>query len=195
MAGKGYCTAADVADFLGLTFTSAQEAHAVRLIEQAEGIVDLETGRAWLTGALTDEVYYWAVYRLGELYLRYAPVASVTTLKGRASLGETETTLVVDQDYEVRDLAAGLVRLLYPSFYDRVRVTYTPVATVPTPLTRAMAELVGTWMQPHLRPDTLGLDSFSLPDLSVRFARAETGLVIPPTVQSVLDLYKYPIHA
>jgi hypothetical protein len=195
MAAKFYCTAADVADFIGITFDSAQEAHAVRLIERAEGIVDLETDRAWLTGLLTDEVYYRAAYRLGHLYLRYAPVASVTTLKGRAALGETETTLVVDTDYEVMDLTGGLVRLLYPASYDRVRVTYTPVATVPAPITQATAELVAAWMQPRLRPDTLGIESYSLPDITVRFATSYVERSIPPSVQEKLDLYKYPIHA
>jgi hypothetical protein len=201
MALKGYCSAADVADLVGLTFTSTQEAHAVRLIERAEGLIDLETDRAWLTGVLTDEAYFRAAYRLGHLYLRYAPVASVATLKGRAALGETETTLVADTDYEVMDLTGGLVRLLYPASYDRLRVTYTPVATVPALITQATAELVGAWMEPTLRPadwpDTHGLESFTLPDLSVTFGKSGpgAGLEFPPTVQSVLDLFRYQVHA
>lgn len=195
MAAKGYCTVDDVADFLGQTLTSAQQASAERLIEQAEGMVDESTARAWLTGAKTDEAYFQAGYRLGNLFLRYAPVASVTTVKGRSGLGVAETTLTVDVDYEVRDLDDGLVWLVYPGTYDRIRVTYTPVATVPGPITKATAELVGAWMQPSLRPETYGLASYSLPDLSVQFAREMADRSIPPTVQSILDLYRYPVTA
>lgn len=195
MAPKGYCIPGDVADFMGIAFTAAQEVLAEKLIEQAEAMVDIETARAWLTGALTDEAYYRQNFRLGNLYLRYAPVASVTTVKGRSGLGVAETTLTVDVDYEVRDLSDGLIWLVYPSSYDRIRVTYTPVATVPGPIARATAELVGAWMQPSLRPETYGLASYSLPDLSVQFAREMADRSIPPTVQSILDLYRYPVHA
>ena len=195
MPAKGYCSAADVADFLGLAFTSAQEVLASRLIEEAEPTVDLATARAWLTGARTDEAYYRASFRLGNLYLRYAPVDSVATVKARAGMGSTETTLVADTDYEVRDLSDGLIWLVYPGSYDRIRVTYTPTATVPGPITKATAELVGAWMQPSLRPETYGLASYSLPDLSVQFAREMADRSIPATVQSILDLYRYPVTA
>lgn len=193
MAAKGYTTAAAVADFLGATFTAGQQTYAATLIEQAELYIDRETRRAWLTGARTNEVYYRDAFWLGNLYLRYAPVTSVASVAGRASLGDTEETLTADTDYEVRDLDSGLIALVYPGNYDRLRVTYTPVTTVPGPIAHAAAELVAAWMQPYLRPDTYGIDSVTLPDLSVRYAKPQEA-AIPPSVQSALDLYRFRGH-
>lgn len=192
MAAKGYCTRTDVADLLGQTFTAAQNTHCDNLIEQAEITIDEKTNRGWLVGAQTDEAFYYPGYRL---FVRYAPVTSVDAVTGRAALGEAETALVVDEDYEAQDLETGLIRLLYPSNYDRVLVDYTPVAAVPIDIKRACIELVGAWMQPHLQPGSFGLDSYSLPDLTVRFARSHVQMPIPPFVQDTLDYYRYRVQA
>lgn len=198
MAAKGYCTNQDVADLLGVTLTAAQQAHADNLIEQAEAVIDGETGRAWLVGAQTDEAHYLdnlvgSVPRR-EVFLRYAPVTSVAGITGRAGLGATETALVANEDYEVRDLVAGLV-VLMTGGWDRLLVDYTPVASVPADIARACAELVGAWLQPHLQPGSYGLDSYSLPDLTVKFSRSHVQAPMPPTVQRIIDRYSYPVHA
>lgn len=195
MAAKGYCTFMDVANFLGVALTASQEVYAASLIEAAENTIDIGTNRAWLTGALTDEAYYRDAFRLGKLYLRYAPVSTITSIKGRAGLGDAETTLVADTDYEVLDLSDGLLRLVAPYAYDRLRVTYTPTATAPAPVARACAELVGSWMQPSLRPNSYGLYSYSLPDLTVQFAKEAALSLIPDSVQAVIDLYRWRVVA
>lgn len=195
MAAKGYCTVDEVAAFLGQTFTPEQDTHCDRLIETAEADVDGYTGRAWLTGAQTDEAHTFAEYRLGSLYLRYAPATAVATVKGRASLGDAETTLVADTDYEVVSLEQGLIRIVYPASWDRIRVTYTPTATVPLDIQQATAELVANQMQPHLKPDSYGLDSIGLPDLQVKFARSHVQADMPPGVVSRLDRWRYVVTA
>jgi hypothetical protein len=192
MAAKGYTTAGAVADLLGLTFTAAQEAQADVLIEQVEAYIDRETGRGWLVGTQTAEVHHVGG---ATILLRYAPVASITTVLGRLGVGEAETTLVADTDYEVMDLENGHLRLIYPRSYDRLRVTYVPVDTVPSDLARAAAEMVAAWLQPTLTPGTFGLDSYSLPDLTVRFARSHVQTTAPPLAQNVIDRYRYGVHA
>lgn len=192
MAAKGYCTTIEVADFLGVDLTTAQTSQAENLIEEAEAYIDGETNRAWLTGAQTDETYH---YPSQMVYLRYAPVASVGAVTGRGYLGADEETLTVDDDYEVRDLEAGLVFLVSPGSYERVRVDYTPVATVPADIRRACIEIVAAGLQPHLQPGSYGLDSFSLPDLTVRFARSHVQESAPPNARRILERYRYRVHA
>lgn len=195
MAAKGYCTVDEVADFLGRTFTAEQDLHAERLIETAEADVDNYTHRGWLVGVQTDETHTYGEYRLGNLYLRYAPVSAVATVKGRAALGEAEVTLTADYDYEVIDLASGWIRLVYPASWDRIRVTYTPTATVPLDIQQATAELVANQMQPNIKPDSYGLDSLGLPDLQVKFARSHVQADMPPGVVSRLDRWRYVVTA
>ncbi|NJN53287.1 MAG: hypothetical protein HC804_00140 [Anaerolineae bacterium] len=190
MAAKGYCSTADVANFLALTFTPAQTAQCEALIERTEIEIDSETNRAWLTGAITGEAIYAPPY---DLWLRYAPVASVTAVTGRCGVGEDEEALVADEDYEVRDLNAGQIHLLTPGSYDRVLVDYTPVDAVPADLVQAIVEVVAARMQAHLRPGSYGLDSYSLPDLTVRYARSHVQEAMPPAARMVIDRYRYPV--
>lgn len=191
MAIKGYCTYADVADLLGLDLTSAQTSQTDALIERAESFLDRETGRAWLTGAQTDEEHY---HPGRYIHLKYAPISSVSAVTGRSGIGETEETLTVNDDYEVRDTDSGLLYLVYPETYDRIRVDYTPVATVPAGIKLACAEIVANWLQSHLNPGTFGLDSYSLPDLTVKFSRSHVQSAVPPNAQRIIDLYRYRSH-
>lgn len=191
MAAKGYCAYTDIEAFLGKTLTSGQQAHCVNLIERAEKFIDEETNRGWLVGAQTDEAHFYPGY---DLYLKYSPVASVTAVTGRAALGETETTLVANTDYEVRSLADGYIYLLYPGNYDRVLVDYTPVNAAPADIKHACVELVASWMQPNFQPGTYGLDSIQLPDYTVRYARSHVQEAAPPTVQRILDRYRLLVH-
>ncbi len=189
MAAKGYCVAADVEVMLGRTFTAAQHNHAENLIERAEIWIDTYTNRGWLVGVQTNEAHFWPSFLV---YLDYSPIDSVTSVNGRTDIGEAETALVVDDDYEVRDLATGLIYLVEPSAYDRIRVTYTPTAAVPADITQACIELAAAWLQPHLSPGSYGIDSYSLPDLTVRYARSHVQEVMPPTVRAILDAYRHP---
>jgi hypothetical protein len=192
MAAKGYCTVQNVADFLAQDFSTIQQNQCNVLIEQAEAYIDGATNRGWLVGAQTDEAFYYPPHKI---FVRYAPVTSVQAVTGRTTLGQSEATLVANTDYEVRDLAGGLIYLLYPASYDRVMVDYTPVASVPADIKRACIELVSAWLQPNLQPGTYGLDSYSLPDLTVKFARSHVQAAAPPAVQQVLDYYRYWVHA
>lgn len=205
MAAKGYCVHTDVSGFLGLTFSSAANTYADSRVESAEEVIDAATKRGWLMGAQTLETHWLDEYWRGEpyqyggltfggkLYVKYAPVASIEAVYGRMGLNSSNILLTVDYDYEVVDLSAGRLRLVFPSLYDRVQVSYTPVNTVPAAIRDAAAELIAWWMQPSLRPDTYGLYSVSLPDISMRFAFHDVD-AIPPSVQDKLDRFTYPVH-
>jgi len=192
MAAKGYCAAADVADFLAVTFTAGQTTQADNLIEQAEIFIDEETNRGWLMGAQTDEAFHHPGH---YVFVRYAPVTSIDAITGRTALGEDEAALVVDEDYEMRDLEAGLIYLVYPGSYDRILVDYTPVGTVPADLKLACIELVADYMQPHLQPGSYGVESYSLPDLTVKFKARATIYSERSRMQQVFDRYRYRVYA
>jgi len=194
MAAKGYCTVDEVAAFLGRTFTPEQDTYCERMIETGEADVDSYCGRGWLVGAQTDEDHRFAEYRLGELYLRYAPVSSVATVKGRAYMGEAEQTLTADVDYEVVNLEGGLIRIVYPALWDRIRATYTPTATVPLDIQQATAELVAHKLRSNLMPGSYGISQLGLPDLNVTF-RQYASEDWPLSVVNALDRWRYVVTA
>jgi hypothetical protein len=189
MAIKGYTNPDRVADYLGVSLTAAQIAQAARLIEAAEAAIDAYCGRAWLLGVQTDEAHYAPF--TSRLYVRYPPCSAITTVKARASAGDAETVLVSGEDYEVRSLEDGLIWLASPEAHDRIRVTYTPDASLPADVALAATELVASYLQPALRPDSYGLESFRLPDLEVRFARWQGGPDLPPGVMQRLGAYVF----
>lgn len=194
MAAKGYCTVDEVATFLGRTFTFEQDLHAERLIETVEADVDNYTHRGWLVGAQTDEAHRQNEYILGALYLRYAPVSAVATVKGRAYLGATEETLVEDTDYEIVDLEAGLIRIVYPCLWERIRATYTPTPSVPLDIQQATAELVASKFRSNLMPGSFGVSQLGLPDLNVTF-RQYASEDWPLSVVNILDRWRYVVTA
>jgi hypothetical protein len=190
MAAKGYCTIFDVTGITG-DLTAVQSARAASLIEVAEVYIDGELGRGWLVGTQTLE----AIYLPSDyIKLRYWPVTSVTAVYGREGLDDIEDALTVDDDYEVQDLAAGIIRIYYPGYYDRIRVTYVPNDAVPDDIALATADLVAAWMLPTIQAGSYGLDSYSLPDLSVKFSRSHYQQPVPPLARAILDRYREPVH-
>lgn len=187
---RAYCEPTDVADFLGLEFNNAQLIQAARHIDSVTTLIDEHTNRGWQVGEQNGEQHRWPEFRLGNLYLRYTPVASIEEIRGRFTLGVDEVALVDGQDYEVVSLDDGLIRLITPTAYDQVSVDYTPVDVVPAPIRDACAEWVAARMQPMLR-DSYGLDSYSLPDLTVKFSRSMMGDGMPTSVKNVLDRYRH----
>lgn len=192
MAAKGYCTVVDVESFLAQSFTSAQLVQCSSLIERVEAEIDEYTGRAWLTGAVTDEAYF---YPSAHLFLRYAPVTSIQAVGGITGMGESETALVAGTDYEVRSLQHGHLYFVTPGAYYKILVDYTPVASMPADLTQATVEMVAARMQSSLQPGSFGLDSVQLPDYTVRYARSHVQEAMPPTAKEIIDRYRYVVHA
>jgi hypothetical protein len=183
---RGYCGTSDVENYLGASFTGTQASLCASLITRVETLIDAETGRSWLSGSVGSEVHYepW------PLVLKNAPIVSVQQVLARS--GTSEITLAADSDYEIEDADEGTIRLDGASAYNRFRVNYTPASAVPEPIRQACIEWTAFKMQPSLRTDVLGIESFTLPDYSVKFTREFAYGNIPTSVREVLDMYAYP---
>ena len=197
MAPKGYTTKARVAQELGITLTVAQESYIDTLIEEVEGAIDAFCGRGWLTGAITDELYLMPGR---NLELRHYPVASVQAVSGRmGAIADAWEVLTVNEDYEVVDLAAGY--LLLGQWWARVKVSYTPAATVPVEIKSAATAWVAMLFSPSLTAGQtggiVGVESFKLPDLEVKFGKGVSGGsaaagVMPIGVEEKLARWRVP---
>lgn len=192
---RGYTTKAAVAAYLGATFSAGQNTQCDALIIRAESRIDRMTRRAWLTGALTDEICTVRKNAdlLGQVFTQNYPIATVQGVKVRSiAFDATDTTLTLNSTtdgYQVRDLDTGLI--LMPGSYKGYicRVSYTAVGTLPDDLALAVEQLVSHWMQAALQPDTQNIQSYSVgQDLSVTY-RSTAGYSIPSDVETVIMSY------
>jgi hypothetical protein len=190
MSEHAYCTVEQVASFLGRSLTAAEHIEAARLINAATAEIDGETNRTWLQGAITNEAFY---FPFAAIWLQYTPVASVQAVRARTGLEEDEETLTVNVDYEVRDLAAGLVVLTAPRPYQRITVDYTQADGVPGDIEQACVELVAARLSAALHPGSYGVDSIQLPDYTVRYSRAHMQQAYPPNVARILARNRYMV--
>lgn len=144
MTAKGYTTVATVSALLGVTLTTDQEVQCAQLLEGVENTIDRVTSRAWLTGAITDELHrpdgrY--------LYLKNSPVTSIQAITGHTLGSTTVKTMTANRDYYAVDLTRGLLYLYSGAYYDYLLVDYTPAATLPAEIgyaaTRIAAHRLG----------------------------------------------------
>lgn len=186
---KGYTDAAQVAAYLGVTLTDDQDAQAAALVAPAEAWLDAYTGRAWLTGAVTGEVY---TAPGALLQLRQWPVASIESITAtRQAYTDAETTtLTANSDYQARDLSRGLVWVAPWLFYDYLTVAYTPTATLPATIQQAATMLVAEWLRPALDGVSSAVKSYSaFGQVSVTF-RDEP---VSPALQALLAPFRAPV--
>ena len=183
-----YTTALLVDAHLGGSLTSDLLERAHALIPAAEAYVNDWCGRSFGLGVQTNEAHYRPFGH--DLYLLAAPVTSVASVAGRSGFGATEETLTVDTDYEVRDLTTGRLWLWAPGSFDRIRVTYTPNATIPASIALATTELVALALQAAQQPDAYGLRRYRLPDLEVEYAREVVAQVATPAVLDRLAAWR-----
>jgi len=188
MSAKGYCTTAEIESFLGVTFTAGQVTQCAAQIEATEVAFDRESNRAWLTGAIVDEAHWWPARKL---FVNYSPMATLTSVKGRLRGLTTDDVLVAGDDYEVIFLATGEIYIFYPQLYNRIKVSYTPVATVPADIRQAIIEWVAAQMQPSLNPDSFGVEKITMPDYSIQYSKAVLQGVMPPAVAAVARGYRF----
>lgn len=187
---KGYTDHLLVLNLLGIDAASeVRIAQATALIPAAEARIDAYCHRAWLVGVQTNEAHY-APFGC-DLYVLYPPCSAISAVAGRTGLTATEATLVAATDYEVQSLTAGRIRLVAPGLYDRLRVTYTPLTTIPADVQLAATMLTAHWLQTSLRQDLYGVESYRLPDLEVTYSRWSVTQDMPPSVESLLDPYRF----
>ena len=183
-----YCTLIDVEDIAG-EIAPAHYPRVAQLIAAAERYLNGEMGRAWQVGEQELEMHHAPDYLIR---LVYWSVQEITAVYARQRGGGEEVELVEGEDWEAYDLGAGIMKMTAPALYDLVRVTYIPEDEVPEDVSLACAELAANWLMPTLRPGSYGLDSYSLPDLTVRFARSHAQTAEPPFVRQVINRYRVP---
>lgn len=147
---KGYTSQQKVADYLGISFSEAQNIHAIYLLDVVEDFIDARVAHPWLEGVVSNEEQA----SNGEyIQLRNRPVASIASVTARTELGGAYSALVVNIDWEVISLIEGLIRIPSWATYDRFRISYTPATaagTVPRDLEFAATQLVARWLTPVL---------------------------------------------
>lgn len=152
-----YCTAAEVAQELGVTFTGPQTTWAGVLIPRAQAFIDRYCGRTFEASALiTDELH---LIETPYLWLNRRPIASVTSVEIRSTaVGATISALTAGTGYEVLSLTEGLLSIEpgwdivnrpdTPYLGQYALVTYTPAVTVPLDITDACVQIVAARMRP-----------------------------------------------
>ena len=186
---KGYCSAGDVAIYLGIDLTAAQLTQATDLIGAAESELDGAMNRGFLMGAISNELHR----SCPRIYVQNPPVATLASVEGRVidEPAEPWEVLVVADDYELVNVTTGEIHIAEWRSYAILRVTYTTSDSVPADIRQATVELVASRIQPTLNPALYGVDSVTLPDYSVRYNRALMGGVgFPPTVLATVERYR-----
>ena len=207
IAPKGYCQPEDVEEFLGITFSDRARSQCRALIGRAERWMDEETNRKWLIGPVAQETFYspygldppsfFTGYVAGwvplgaAIILKNPPIANVIQVDGTGWLDSVPLVLVNNLDYEFRDPDVGYVRLVVPSAFYRVRVTYAPQDACPADITQATVMLVATWMIPHLNPDSWLVDEIKLPDLDVRYSKQSNSVEVPAEIDEIIERYRF----
>ena len=173
-----YTDAVEIEDYLGTTFTAAQEAQAEVVATAITVWIDHRTGRTWqnVSGSVTDEIKRIE----GEaVYLEYVPVTAVTAVdvRVRTGGGGPWSALTASQ-YLLVDPAAGRVEIPgYSNQYD-ARVDYTNSVTAPaSDIAYAATVLAADMLFPTLHPESAGLDSIAVGqnDISMKYATSSHG--------------------
>lgn len=182
-----YTTSAAVFAHLGRTPTAAQTAEADTLLAAADAWIDSRTGRAWpQISLITDELH---TLDGPLLFLRHAPIASVTSVEARSpSIGSSDTVLTAGSAYEVEDAATGRLRLSTAYVGYEVRVTYTPAVATDTRIALAAKRLVAYWLRPLLDGVSGDVQSYSVgQELEVTYANDGQALGVPADVVALVD--------
>ncbi len=183
-----WVTSAEVASFLGKTFTVPQTAQATLLIEAAEAKIEEHTGRLYGTTSPVTAEDHW--YLDGPLlWLNNRPVTAITAMTRRDGISDTTPTeLVAGTDYELQDALTGRVYIPGWSAGDRYRISYTLPSTVPANVLLATKMLVGFWMRPLLEGVNSGVSSLSVAgDYSVTYQAVVAERGMPSEVLALLQ--------
>lgn len=191
---KGYATTGQVAAFMGIVFTPAQELVCEAAIGVAESWIDNEIEHAWLeTGPITEDIYNpQGVY----IHLRKAPIVSVTSIDIFAPLCSS-ISLIADSNYFVQSLRDGRIYSPYTRGVYKMTVVYVPNAdTVPDEIMLATMALAAGNMR--MAPAFLdGVDPSLVQrynvggELEVEFRKnLIMGGVVPQQVLNYLDSWR-----
>ena len=188
MPTKGYTSIQAIESVLGQALTPTASEAMTRFLPGLERFIDSKCGRAWMMGVQTDEKHWSPWY---NIYLKYPPITSVATVKGRSGIGEADETLTVDDDWELRDPESGHIYISSPGAYDLVKVTYTPDATLPDDVGMLATELGAMRARLILEGTGLDVQSYSAGG-EVQVAHFG-GNMLPRHLQDVIDLNRFTV--
>jgi len=180
-----YTDATKIADYMQVTFTTAQATAAGNLSQIASDWVDNYTARSW-DASVTDEQHsYYEVVGLEYLQTYKRPVATLGSVAiHEPGVGGAVTVLTAGVDYELVNGVQGLIRIT-PYHYGDVVMSYT-TATVPIEIVEAATMLAAHWMQFRLHPEMQRI-SFYAADQSVQIRYR--GYDVPVEVLDVLKVW------
>ena len=194
MAAKGYATPAQVAAYMGATFTPAQASICDYAISAAETWIDNETQHAWLeTGPITEVIYN---PQKTYLWLKKAPILSVTSIVASAPLC-ADIPLTVDANYFLQDIRDGRIYSPFTVGTYKVTVVYEPNVD-PVPDDIHLAAMIAAASNMRLTPALLdGVDPNVVQrynvggELEVEFRKnLLSGVNVPMQVLTLLDNWR-----
>ncbi len=150
MVAQGYCTADQVAAWVGADLTEAQTADFTAWLEAAEDAINRYTGGRWQvysgTGDAPPIVAEYHPLAGWRVNLASPPIASVTAVRGYLHGQQAISTALATDDVILMDAEQGILWVQVWEAYDYVQVDYVPEGTVPAPIAEATAALLADWI-------------------------------------------------
>lgn len=190
-----YTTAAQIAAYLGLTLTAAQQTQAGVLADAATAWIDRYTGRSWqIASPVTDEMHQLVG---NTVYLDQRPVTAVSAVKTRSRYADAPLTTLDASQYELLDADNGVLLILgWAGSGSLALVTYTHTATAaPADVQLAASMIAASWLSQALRPNTQGIDQLSVGqnDVTVKFSSSRSD--VPAEALALLMAYRQIVIA
>lgn len=180
MGCQGYTTVAEVTELTG-ELARTQVAQVPALIAAAGEWLNKAVGRGWDAEA-TERTESLIVDGQAIEVTRW-PVQAVAGVTLRDRFGHVNE--LADDEWTL-DNARGIVWLRRWQGWRWAEVIYTPQPGVPAGVRLAATHLVAHWMEPILNPGMQNVEQYTLPDLSVRFARNRVGQ-LPGLVEQMVN--------
>ena len=182
-----YTTPTLIAQYLGLTVSSAWTAQATLDAQMVTDWIDRWLGKTWQGSSPLTETQ--RIY--GDRFWVMRPISAITSLSVR-DIGpqDTSTTLTEGEDFRVLDAASGEIGISGYLGY-RATVVYTSGGVVPTPVAHAATAWAAHELFPTLHPEAQRLASLKDDLLTLTYRDEPDGL--PPEVRRLLEPYRLPV--
>jgi hypothetical protein len=183
-----YTNEADLAKYLGRTFSDDENDIATLAIEAAEVIINRKTRTRY---AQTNPQTY-TVYQPPSPMIVLPGTGPYTGISviGYSSFGSQGYTLTPNSHYEVRDATKGI--LWFPDTFKwyRIDVIYTDGAVgIPANIRLAANIMAAHWMRPILNDEIPGLANYSVgAEFAISFNNFVQEQGYPPEVDTLLGI-------
>lgn len=193
-SGYSGLTAADIAAYLGVTFTADEQAQAALVIQGIETFISLQCKRNFLHG---DDNIYWERFDSGKHYyrLRNFPVKEITKIQidgvTKYDKAAQSNELILDTDFYLNDDYEVEFENAVYSLRERnaLKIFYTIDKFWSADLTEAIKRFVAE-MSGIQKEGGKEIKSYSFAGLSINYAAGrDEKSGIPAYVWNVIDSY------